>query len=478
MKTLFLKPKYLLICALMIAFSTSFCSAVLQIEDTFDNCPSDIFINDGITNEGRQSGILATMEYAGDGDSTSTVYLVEDKVELTEGFLIRGHNSCFISPNHNFNDIGENFTVELDARLIRGGSWAGFSIGIGAEDQHEVIDSVGTYPLNGHVSGINWWLNKYNDSGASQLLIGGVNYVSDSHKFYNAAIANILDEDVHITAIVHTKSFGGTDKVITALFVNGEPMVGDATGVGAMYVLNKSFTNNYIVIGYEAGLHDTTATMDNFAVRATTPRVAESTWTNDSSSSISFSKTYTHAVNIGYAGDVIINGVTFTGSGSGSMQAGTDWALLNYGNDSDLGIETEDNSSISGTSSNLVSDCAYSVVNSTLILSNLVAGENYTLTLFNNASSASALNTYLIPSDSEAAVNVVDQNQSQGSIFRYDYDAPGNGVFAMTFNNTNGFSSASGNWRLYAFSNEATIPECSLFIGILTMAGLFIRRLS
>jgi len=478
MKTLFLKSRTLLICTMTIAFSTTFCLADLQIEDTFTNCTSGGIINDEIDASGRQFGTLAPLDYVGDGDSLDNVYVGSDKAEFNEGFLIRGHNACFISPNHNFNDIGENFIVELDARIIRSGSWAGFSLNIGAEDQHEIIDSVGTYPLNGHVSGIGWWLDKYNDSGAPQLIIGGINYVSQNHLFKNSAIANILNEDVHLTAIVGTKSFGGTDKVITALFVNGEPMVGNTSGLGAMYVINKSFTNNYIVLGYEAGLHDTTTTMNNFTVRATTPRVAESPWTDDASSSIGTSRTYTHAVNIGYVGDVVINGVTFTGSGSGSAQNGTDWALLNYSNESSLGIETEDNSSISGAGSNLVSDCAYSVVNSTLILSNLVAGGDYTLTLFNNASSASALNTYIIPSDSEAAVNVVNQNQSQGTLFKYDYLAPENGVFTMTFNNTNGFSGASGNWRLYAFSNEITIPECSLFIGILTMAGLFIRRLS
>ncbi|RLD10471.1 MAG: hypothetical protein DRI44_05985, partial [Chlamydiae bacterium] len=195
----------------------------------------------------------------------------------------------------------------------------------------------------------------------------------------------------------------------------------------------------------------------------------------DASSSISSFKTYTHAVNIGHVGDVVINGVTFTGSGSGAAQSGTNWELLNYSNDSNMGIVTEDNSSISGAGSNLVSDCAYSAVNSTLILSGLTPGGNYTLTLFNNATTAASLDTYIIPSDSGAALNIVDQNQSAGTIDRYQYIAPENGVFAMTFNNNNGSSISSENWRLYAFSNEA-IPECSLFMGFLTMAGLFVRR--
>ncbi|RLD09035.1 MAG: hypothetical protein DRI44_09305 [Chlamydiae bacterium] len=475
MKTLFLKPKTLLICTIAVVFSAAFCSAELQILDTYDNCPGGN-INDGIANAGRQEGTLATMGYNSDGNSTSTTLIVSDKAEMSEGFLIRGHNACYISPNHNFNDMGKDFTVEVDARMIRSGSWEGFSFNIGAEDQHEVIDTLGG-PLNGHVSGLSWWLDKPGNSGAPQLIVGGQNFISANHQFKNSELNNFWDEEIHLTALVHAESFGGLDKVTTALFINGEPMVGDATGVGAMFELNRSFTNVWIVLGEEGGLHDTTVTIDNFKVTKTTPRIAESIWTNDASSSISSFKTYTHAVNIGHAGDVVINGVTFTGSGSSNTQSGTDWKLLNYSNESSMGIVTEDNSSISGASSNLVSDCAYSEVNSTLMLSGLNAGANYILTLFNNATTAASLDTYIIPSDSEAALNMVDQNKVQGSILRYDYVAPSNGVFTMTFNNNNGSSTSSGNFRLYAFCNEMEIPEASMLFGVFAIAGMVIRRL-
>jgi len=442
--------------------------------DTFNNVSSGT-INDQTNATGRQFGPAAPLDYAGDGNSTSTTYIVSDAAEMNEGFQIRGHNSCYISPNHNFNDMGKNFTVEVDAKMNVNGSWAGFSFNIGAESQHEVIDTLGG-PLNGHVSGLSWWLDKTGNSSAPQLLIGGQNFVSANHIFKNAEIDNIRDELVHLTALVHAESFGGLDKVTTALFINGEPFVGDSTGVGAMFELNRAFTNVWIVIGEEAGLHDTTVTMDNFRVTKTAPRIAECAWTDDASSSIDSSKTYTHTVNIGHVGDVTVNGVTFTGAGSGSSQSGTDWTLLNYSNESNMGIVTEDNSSISGTGANLASDYAYSEVNSTLMLSGLSAGSNYVLTLFNNAG-VTSLDTYIIPSDSEAAVNVVDQNNSQGSIFRYQYTAPQNGAFSMTFNNTNGSTTASGNYRLYAFSNEEyVVPECSLFLGLLTMIGLFIRK--
>jgi len=116
MKTLFLKHKTLLICTIAVIFSAAFCSAELQILDTYDNC-SGGNINDGIDNIGRQVGTLATMEYAGDGNSTSTVYVIDDKAEFNEGFQIRGHNACYISPNHNFNDMGKDFTVEVDAKI-------------------------------------------------------------------------------------------------------------------------------------------------------------------------------------------------------------------------------------------------------------------------------------------------------------------------------------------------------------------------
>ncbi|RLD11136.1 MAG: hypothetical protein DRI44_04300, partial [Chlamydiae bacterium] len=215
MKTLFLKPKNLLVPALIMAFLTTFCSAELQFEDTFDNCPADGNINDGIDNIGRQIGTLATMEYAGDGDSTSTVYVIDSKAEFNEGFQIRGHNACYISPNYNFNDMEKDFTVEVDAKININGSWAGFSFNIGAEDQHEVIDTLGG-PLNGHISGLSWWLDKTGNSSAPQLIVGGQNFISHNHIFKNSEIDNIRDEEVHLTALVHAESFGGLDKVTTA----------------------------------------------------------------------------------------------------------------------------------------------------------------------------------------------------------------------------------------------------------------------
>ena len=438
--------------------------------DTFNNVSSGT-INDETTASNRQFGTLAPLDYTGDGDSLSHAIIGDSS---KPGKLIL-ESEPYISPNHNFTDIGTNFVIEFDVKLNRlsGTAWAGLGLHIGAEDPHDV--------MNGNNTGINWWLQK-GDGGQVLLSAGNVVALGNRSLFHNSELAKFEDEPVHVNCVVSTKSFGGSDKVTTACFVNGEPITAQqrngSSGYGTVFELNQSFTNNYIIYGFSKDASvSCNFDIDNFIIRKTEPEITDYDWTDDASSLISSSKTYTHAVNC-FGNDVTINGVQFTGAPDGSQPYDDDitWVMTDYHNNWGIGTGTE-STAITGSGANLATSYFYSRISSTLMLFNLTPGENYTLILYNN-STASGPDTRLVPSDSGAAVSVLNQNKGKGNIFRYTYTAPANGTFSITFDNSPVDSGdAFQNWRLYAFSNEVAIPECSLFFGFLSMAFLFVRRL-
>ena len=302
-------------------------------------------------------------------------------------------------------------------------------------------------------------------------------------KWKNNELKKFEDEPVHINCVVSTKSFGESDKVTTALFVNGEPITSrqrnGTTGYGTVFELNQSFTNNFNIFGFsnDTGV-DCNFDVKNYTIRKTVPKITVQDWTNDASSLINDSKVYTHAVNC-FGSSVEINGVTFDAASNGShpYDSQTNWVYMDYNNNYGIGTGS-DTTSVSGNGANLLTSFFYSRISSTLMLFNLTPGLQYTLTLYNN-STATGPDSRIVASDSEAGLTVLNQNMGHGNIFRYTYTAPSNGVFSVTFDNSPVDSGdAFQNWRLYAFSNEMTVPECSLLFGFLSMAGLFIRRLN
>ena len=427
----------LILCLIILILTSTICSAEILFKDTFD--VSDFGnIDDGITNAGRQSGSLAPLNYAGDADTLSNRTIIGD-VDNPD-ILIVDANSSF-ALNYDFTDIGTNFVLELDAHIVKQGSWAGFALSFGGVD-----------PTNDPTPSA-WWIQ----SDGPQFLIYGNNFIYDRYPFINSTVHDLINSNmVHITCVMATDSFGGTNNFKTTLFANGEPTSGGSGHgrFGTMFTSPASLTNNYILLSFWAGLGSTEYYLDNLTIRSTKPKLIKQVWTNDASSLIDSRKVYTHTVNLGHNGDVTINSVTFKGAGAGEEQYGVNWKLLEYKNQIGSAVGTENNSSVSGASSNLVSEYSYSRVASTLIISELTPGTTNILTIYNNASNGPACETYVVPSDSEATITLVDQNQPNASIFRYSYVVPANGIFSVTFNNNVDSGNAYDNWRLYAFSNE------------------------
>jgi len=465
MKNLPQTTKKVLICVALMLFTTAFSSAEVLLQDTFDVSASGN-INSQIGATGRQSGTLAPLEYTG----TNGTYIGD--ASLPNGLLLK--DRAITSPNHNFNDVGENYNVSFDLKLdrISGTDWAGVELRLGSPNQTDT----------GSVPGLFWWLQK-NDGGPVLYSNGAIAALGNRSKFRNYTLNNFENETVHINCIVATKSYGGTDKVTTALFVNGEPITSHqrtgTIGYGTVFELDQALTDNYNVISYSYGASsEVNAELDNYVVRKTTPAIVDQTWTDDASSLISSNKVYTHAINCAGA-NVTINGVTFTGTNDQTDNP-TDptWQCMDYNNNVGLAVIHGESTSVTGNGAGLATDYFYSRISSTLMLFHLTPGQKYTLTLYNN-NSTHPLDTRIIPSDSEAALSVLDQNGTQGSVFTYTYTAPASGILGMTFDNSPVDSGdAYQNWRLYAFSNEETVPEASMIFGVFAIAGMLIRRFS
>jgi len=231
----------------VILFSGFAFSSALMFQDTFYT-ESGMYINDETNIVGRQFGTLAPLDYSGDYDSTSNAIIGD--TEYPETLILE--NQPYISPNHNFTDIGTNSIVEFDFMLNRtaGTSWAGFGLHIGSEDQHDAMNDV--------VSGILWWLQKPNGAGEAGPVLeksGGVTVaLGNRTRFKNISLINMEEKFVHVNCIVSTKGYGENDKVTTACFIDSEPITAhqrnNTIGYGTVFELDQAFTNNYLIYGF------------------------------------------------------------------------------------------------------------------------------------------------------------------------------------------------------------------------------------
>ncbi|RLD10474.1 MAG: hypothetical protein DRI44_06000 [Chlamydiae bacterium] len=463
MKTLSQTTKQLSICVALMLFTAAFSSAGVLLQDTFDVSASGN-INSQTNLAGRQSGTLAPLDYTG----TNGTYLGD--ASLPNGLLLK--DRAVTSPNHNFNDVGKNYCLSFDVKLdrIAGTGWAGLELRFGTGDQADTGSNPGFF----------WWLQK-NTGGPVLYTLGHVAALGNRSRFLNAAINSFEDKSVHVNCLVSTESYGGADKVTTALFVDGEPITArqrnGSIGYGTVFELDQALTDNYNIIsyGYDAS-SDIDFELDNLTFNTTQPAITSSTWTDDASSLVNSNKVYTHAVNCAGA-NVTINGVTFTGTDSQTDNpADPSWQYMDYNNYVGAAVIHGESTSVTGNGAGLATDYFYSRISSTLMLFHLTPGQKYTLMLYNN-NSTHPLDTRIIPSDSEAALNILDQNDSQGSIFTYTYTAPASGILGITFDNSPVDSGdAYQNWRLYAFSNEEVVPEASMIFGVFAIAGMLIRK--
>ena len=413
--------------------------AEIVFQDTFNNIPGSGDINMSNTVADRQFGTLAPLNYSGAGVAGS---LVGDTAPFP-GKLYWGPN--WISPDHNFIELTDGFTVEFDMLTAEAVSWTGISIG--AEDQNERINTTKGIGFLFHKDG-NYQMY---DNGSIVAAFGAESIPSG--------------EFFHVLISVTTESFGGDDNVKIALFINDKPMNLHNAGAGALnqftYVRQTPLKSNYIILDSWAELASRT-TVDNFTIRSTKSKFYEYNWTNDASSKIDSGKTYTHKINLGDDDDVAINGELFTGSSSSI--SGVNWSMINGVGDNNFVSGTVGNPEITGDGTNLVYDFFMEGYNqsSAVILSNLTPGAMYAMTFYNRGYAGNRT-AYFAPGDSESSIIKLNPNLNGngGTLFKYIYIAPPNGVFPMSVTPA---ETNTDHILYYAFSNELSPPPVPINI--------------
>ena len=409
----------------------TFAKAEIVFQDTFNNIPGSGDINTSNSISGRQFGKLAPLNYSEIGTPGSLV----GATAPFPGKLNWGPN--MISPDHNFTELTNGFTIEFDILTTGTISWTGISIG--AESQDERINTTKGIGFLFHHQGY------FQMSDNSDIVAAFGPDTIPSGQFF------------HVLISVSTKSFDENDDVKIALFLDGKPININNIGGGnnLIYTRKEPFKSNYIILDSWAEPGSKT-TIDNFTIRSTTSKFYEYNWTNDISSQISSSKTYSHKINLGDDDDVTINSELFTGSSLNI--SGANWALINGYGDNNFARGTVPDPEITGNGTNLVYEFFLEGYNqsSAIILSNLTPGATYTFTLYNRGFAGNR-KAIFAAGDSESSIVELNQNLNGngGTLFKYIYTAPDNGVFSMAVTPA---ETNSIQYLFYAFSNEISPP--------------------
>ena len=206
-------------------------------------------------------------------------------------------------------------------------------------------------------------------------------------------------------------------------------------------------------------------------------------WTNDATSEVASTRTYTHRVALNRSTAVnAINGVAFSPAGSGvTSGAGTapefGWRLLGAtigftGNGSGGGAN---NLPAGSGSRQLCEEFLYGATHtggvSRLELTGLQPGTHYLTTFYTTGfGAAEGRRVRITPSDSNVPVQI-DENATgsgNGLLVRYHFKCPASGEIAFDFLPLTG----GATWHHYAFSNEVApaFPDELPFTGNLTVA--------
>ena len=412
-------------------FSLSFITplnsfAEMVLKDTFNNVPGAVDVNVNITNANRQFGTLAPINYLINHNTPEIGESSANPDELT--FV----DSSGCGPNYDFTD-SKNYTIEFDLIKVPN-AWLSFAYGKPGVSAPNTDDGFGIiFKPNGQYT--------FFDEKISQASYP-----------YPALPCHF----------VFSVSMDDTNSARTVIFANGTPLklsivATNGTNNGLIYSKINGIANNIVsFLNLNQNDPNNTAVIDNLRVNATQSKFQQYEWTDDSNSQVSTSKVYTHAVNLASEDDVVINGVTFTGSGTNGY-SGADWAVSDGMGYTKYYYATNIVPAITGMGSNLVSSAFYNWtrLSEAVVISNLTPGKIYMMTLYCGVSNEKRI-SFIAGSDSESKIELMNQNNflGKGQLIKYNYVAPENGVFAMAI------TTVTNNpvWWLYAFSNEESIP--------------------
>jgi len=295
-----------------------------------------------------------------------------------------------------------------------------------------------------------------------------------------------------------TESFENEDAKIAA-FVNGEPLAFERYWVEKtnfpeeitwkyrfVRLKGSGFDENHITL-YNVGAQ---GIFDNLKIQGTVSNMATYHWTDDSNSRIdsTYNYDYTHKVNLQDIADATINGVTFTGAGTGNSfyvtngsqcVVGPDWEVRAAGNEL-LQIDYEwddpqpgDFTTVTGDGKGLLEHIMFNQSGSIQFRLDVTPYSSNVFVLHNFGWFPEGAFEFYVSANDGGPPNSVDMSmygQSNGCIVEYEYKAPADGEFIFTL--------TRGAHPVYAFSNyETMVPEGGIVISILfSVFSIFIFR--
>jgi len=309
MKNFIQISKIFLACFVLIVFCASYTFADytdsnLEFSDNFD-CPNGS-ITDNEDYSGRQGGDWAVCQWTIDDGSAP---IAGNRVALTRG------TGCH--PDHTLNSIDNNFNMSIESIVFNFDSTYAL---FGTE-------------LHGTDHNYEWWIQNIDNGGNRPVFqIDGSDYQTRSYYRNYEWDEHCDDQWNHFNVLYSARD---TSHFWTACFCEGEPITAGQSNYGTILRIANAFpTSANMKLICWAGSTSVDVGANNYIIKSVNPTYNISDWTDDTSSMISSSRTYTHKINFG-GSSVSINGVSFTGHSSGTT-SNTTWRLINNVNEATM----------------------------------------------------------------------------------------------------------------------------------------------
>ena len=412
--------------------------AEIIFSDNFNITDGGGDINYQIDAPGRQNGSVATLQYNAVGNT-----LVTNSGPTAGKLVAKGAPSCTFSPDQNFTDSG-NFILEYEITRLGSGNWASVEFG------HDGQNTAPWSPSGGMSI-------RFEENGSYVVQDG---WPTATGQFNFAELSYASSPTLKVKIVVSQPGFPAIGDAKIALFVNDKPYPMFWIEDRASYVYKRpGFTNNYVsLLGFEIDL-----LYDNFKVSSPNSYYESKGWTNDADTSITNTKTYSHAVRLGTNGDVNVNGQIFTGAGT--VITGSNWEIQYPYGFTPIPVDTftawGGNPNIDLNGRSLVQYIIYDwISDSGISISGLTPGLKYAFTLYvYGIGPVTARNAYFA-SNAGGSIDLQDMNSfgiNGGQLLTYNYIAPESGILSISTTATN--FAANAEWGWFAFSNELAPPD-------------------
>jgi len=192
---------------------------------------------------------------------------------------------------------------------------------------------------------------------------------------------------------------------------------------------------------------DNTVLVDDFTIAASSSAWSYAAWTDDATSGVDGTKTYTHAYNFGSATPTTINGVNFTGIGGGNPAVAGSFSTAGLPN----ALNGDANNVIEG-SRQMANDFLYGGTVQSITIDGLTFGKSYVATIYSvgweNGTRAA---TFSVGND-QLTVNQDHFGDNNGIRFSYAFTASGSSI-TLTF-----VPLQAASIHVYGFSNFEVPP--------------------